>query len=121
MASNFEELKIWQISEKLVIKIYFVTASFPKQETYNLVSQLRRAAISVPANTAEATGRYHDAESIHFMYNARGSAEEVRSLLMSSRDLKYITEKIFTELNKEYIGLIKGINGFIKSLRKQTN
>ena len=81
MAANFEDLRIWQVGESLVIKIYSITGKFPKSEFYNLTSQLRRAAVSVPANIAEAMGRYHNAESIHFIFNARGSAEEVRSLL----------------------------------------
>lgn len=121
MATSFENLIIWQKAEALVIRIYDITSKFPKEETYNFISQLRRAALSVPANIAEATGRYHDAESIHFMYNARGSAEEVRSLLMSAKDLKYIDKKTFDGLHEDYIGLIKGINGFIRSLRRNAN
>jgi len=118
MANNFEDLKIWQMGESLAMRIYSLTDKFPKHELYNIVSQLRRAAISVPTNIAEASGRYHDKESIHFMFNARGSAEEVRSLLMSSRDLSYVKQNTFASLNEEYLGLIRGINGFIRSLRK---
>jgi len=119
MASDFKKLKIWQQSHALMIKIYEFTSKFPKEEMYNLISQLRRAALSVPANIAEAQGRYHYAESIHFLYNARGSAEEVRSLIAAAYDLSYIDNTVYTQLEEDYSGLIMGINSFIKSLRKQ--
>lgn len=118
MAQSFNDLRIWQVREKLVINIYKMTTNFPKDETYNKVSQLRRAALSVPTNIAEAHGRYHDGETIHFLFNARGSAEEVRSLLMSAVDLHYISQDLFNTLNEEYLGLIRSINSFIKTLRK---
>src|SRR3990167_2631666 len=119
MADDFKKLKIWQQSHELMLKVYEITTRFPKEETYNLISQLRRAALSVPANIAEAQGRYHYAESIHFLYNARGSAEEVRSLIAAAYDLSYIDNTVYTQLEEDYSGLIMGINSFIKSLRKQ--
>src|SRR3989344_2879905 len=119
MAEDFKSLNIWKKSHKLMLKVYKITSAFPKEETYNLISQLRRAALSVPANIAEAHGRYHYAETIHFLYNARGSAEEVRSLLIAARDLKFISKDEYKYLETEYEGLIKGINSFIKTLREQ--
>ena len=119
MANDFRQLNIWKKSHGLMLKVYQLTVSFPKEETFNLISQLRRAALSVPANIAEAHGRYHYAETIHFLYNARGSAEEVRSLLIASRDLKFISKDEYKYLETEYEGLIKGINSFIKTLREQ--
>lgn len=118
MADDFKKLKIWQLSHELMLRIYEVTSKFPKEELYNLISQLRRAALSVPANIAEAQGRYHYAESIHFLYNARGSAEEVRSLLNAAFDLSFISKNDYNSLEKDYSGLIKGINSFIKSIRQ---
>jgi len=117
MAEDFKSLNIWKKSHKLMLKVYKITSAFPKEETYNLISQLRRAALSVPANIAEAHGRYHYAETIHFLYNARGSAEEVRSLLIAAVDLRFINKNDYSQLEKEYAGLIKGINSFIKSIR----
>ena len=117
MASDFTQLKIWQTSHKLMLNIYELSSSFPKQEEYNLISQIRRAALSVPTNIAEAQGRYHDQETIHFIYNARGSGEEVRSLLIAALDLKYIDKGKYDELDNQYSGLIIGINSFIKSIR----
>src|SRR3989344_3788794 len=117
MASDFTQLKIWQTSHKLMLNIYELSSSFPKQEEYNLISQIRRAALSVPTNIAEAQGRYHDQETIHFIYNARGSGEEVRSHLAASVDLAYISKKEFDKLEEEYLGLIKGINSFIRAIK----
>jgi four helix bundle protein len=123
MAESFENLIIWKKAHKLMFKIYAITEKFPKSETYNLVSQLRRASLSVTANIAEAHGRYHYAEMIHFLFNARGSAEEVRSHLMAAKDLPQIKldSNTFTKLNKEYIELIKMINGFIKSVKRKSS
>lgn len=83
-----------------MLLIYDVTSSFPKEETFNLTSQLRRSALSVPANIAEANGRYHYAETIHFLYNARGSAEEVRSHLQAALDLKFINKTKYMDMEK---------------------
>lgn len=119
MAEDFKKLKIWQKAHELMLHVYELTQTFPKEESFNLTSQIRRAALSVSANIAEAQGRYHDAETIHFMYNARGSAEEVRSHLTASFDLHYISKKDFGKLEQEYLGLIKGINSFIKSIKQR--
>lgn len=121
MAESFEKLDIWQNAHKLMLRIYGITEDFPKSELYNLVAQLRRAALSVPTNIAEAQGRFHDAETVHFMFNARGSCEEVRSLLMAARDLHLLKPQDFEELNREYINLVKGINGYIRFIKTKTN
>lgn len=120
MPEDFRSLNIWKQAHSLMLKIYDVTAAFPKEELYNLVSQLRRAALSVPTNIAESYGRYHYAETIHFLYNARGSAHEVRSLLIASVDLKFMSKDVYQDLENEYSGLIKGINSFIKSIRQKS-
>ena len=120
MAEDFKKLKIWQKAHELMVQIYALSDTFPKVELFNLTSQIKRAALSVPANIAEAQGRYHDAETIHFLYNARGSAEEVRSHLIAALDITYISKKDFDKLEDEYVGLIMGINSFIKSIRQKT-
>ena len=89
MPISFEDLKIWKESHRLMLKVYQLTSTFPRSETYALTDQLRRAALSVSANIAEAHGRYHYLDKIKFLFNARGSLEEVRSPLMAARELKY--------------------------------
>lgn len=124
MAEGFEELVIWQQAHKLTLGIYALSGKWPKSELYGLTSQIRRAAISVELNIAEGHSRYHYGETINFMYNARGSAQEVRNCLLIAKDLKEINvdEEILNKLNDEYLGLIKGINGFVKFLKtKKSN
>ncbi|MBI4057776.1 four helix bundle protein [Candidatus Microgenomates bacterium] len=71
--------------------------------------------------STQAHGRYHYAETINFLFNARGSAQEARSLLMAAKDVQQIklSTTVYEMLNQEYEGLIKGINGFISALRKK--
>lgn len=118
MAKDFEELRIWQEAERLLLEIYRIVAKFPKEEIYSLISQIKRAALSVPTNIAEGHGRRNYREIIQFLIIARGSIAETRSLLMSARDLKYLSEDDFNKLNSEYIGLAKGINSFITKIRQ---
>ena len=119
MPINFENLKIWQEAHRLMLEIYKLSSRFPKTESYCLRDQLRRAALSVPANIAEAHGRYHYLDKAKFLYNARGSIDETRSHLMAARDLKYIDQLNFDKLNIEYLGLIKGLNAFITAVKNR--
>jgi four helix bundle protein len=92
MSGSYRDLKAWQKSMELVSEIYSCTRAFPKDELYGLVSQLRRAAISVPSNIAEGKGRSSDRELILFLHHARGSIFEVESQLALARSLGYIAQ-----------------------------
>ncbi len=121
MPLSFEDLTIWQKAHKLLLIVYKETAKFPVRETYSLVDQLRRAALSIPANIAEAHGRKHYLDKAKFLLNARGSIEEVRSHLMAAKDLKYMNINTFNMLNEDYIYLIKQVNSFISVLKRKSN
>src|ERR1043165_9524279 len=95
-AQRFEDLGVWQLSHKLVLKVYRLPLIFPKHELYGVTSQLRRAAVSIPSNIAEGFKRRHKPDKARFMNIAQGSAEEARYLLILSRDLGY-TENILAE------------------------
>ena len=117
MQRQFENLKVWQMGMDLVKKIYTVTKEFPKDEQYGLVSQLRRAAVSIPVNIAEGKGRYHKKEFIQFLFVARGSAYEVMTLLQAAQMLEYLSSKE-TEALLDMSGQITAmINGLIQSVR----
>jgi four helix bundle protein len=74
LARSYRSLVVWQKSKALAVSIYRETANFPRSETYGLISQLRRAAVSVTSNIAEGQGRLTRGEFIHFLGQARGSA-----------------------------------------------
>ncbi len=92
---SFEDLLVWQKAHQLVLAIYKITKQFPKEEQYGLISQMRRAAISVPANIAEGFRRRTKADKQHFLTMAHGSLEEVRYYLILSEDLGYCKGRDF--------------------------
>jgi len=79
----------------LVVEIYKLTATFPKQETYSLVTQMRRCAISLPSNIAEGSGRKTTKEFIQFLYIANGSLSELETQIELSKRLDYIREDCY--------------------------
>jgi four helix bundle protein len=88
-AQSFQDLLAWQKAHEFVLGVYAFTNVFPKQETYGLVSQMRRAAVSVPANIAEGFRKRGKADKARFMNVAKGSLEESRYYLILARDLGY--------------------------------
>ncbi len=118
MAKGFYDLNIWKNGYILLMEIYKITATFPKEEKYGLSRQMRDAANSVIANIAEAHGRYYFADKARVLYTSRGECQETRSHLRAALGLKYIDKKVFINLDEEYEGLSKGISSYIRSLRK---
>lgn len=90
---NYKNYKVWQKSHKLVLEIYRVIKNYPDDEKFNLVSQIRRAAISIPTNIAEGCGRETQKELIRFLYFASGSAHELEYLFLVSTELEYIPKE----------------------------
>jgi four helix bundle protein len=88
-ARSFQDLIVWQKAHQFVLSIYRWSESFPKTETYGLTSQLRRAAVSMPANIAEGFKKSGRADKVRFMNIAQGSLEECRYYLILARDLGY--------------------------------
>ena len=103
---DFKKYDIWKLSHLFTLKIYDLTKSYPKDEIYGLISQIRRASSSIPTNISEGCGRDSDAEFNRFLTIALGSASEVEYLIILSKDLNYIDEKIFIQLNEE-VNIIK--------------
>ncbi len=88
-AKSFEQLIVWQKAHQLVLEIYRFTDSFPRQEIYGLTSQLRRAAVSIPANIAEGFKKRGRADKARFLNIAQASLEECRYYLILAKDLNY--------------------------------
>jgi len=114
---TYRDLKAWQKAMELVTAIYASTQEFPKQETYGLTSQMRRAAVSIPSNIAEGQGRRLEKDFQHFLRNARGSLLELETQILIAQNLQYLTRgnaEILLTMSAE-VGRI--LNGLIASIR----
>ena len=113
---NIKELKIWNKAMELTVEIYKATEKFPKEETYGLTSQIRRAAVSIPSNISEGAGRNSKNEFRHFLSIANGSSYELQSQLVISNRLNLLTDET-TEILLTKIDEIQKMNySFQKSL-----
>lgn len=97
---NYKNYEVWSLAHSFILKIYNISKSFPKEETYGLVSQLRRASSSINLNIAEGCGRETDMEFKRFLSIALGSAFETEYILLLSKDLNYISQQEFLELSQ---------------------
>jgi four helix bundle protein len=115
MACSYRDLVVWQKAVQFVSHIYRVTSSFPDNERYGLVSQLRRAAVSIASNIAEGQGRLTEGEFRQFLGHARGSLLEVETQLFIAQDLGFIDSGRFSmvEARSKEIGRL--LNGLIGS------
>ena len=113
---NFRNWEIWKKSRKLVRETYLISTELPDTEKFGLVSQMRRAAVSIPANIAEGAGRKSEKELRHFLHNAIGSAFELETLIALAGDLNFITEKQVSGFQKDLDEILRMINGFISKL-----
>ncbi len=111
---DFHKLDVWQKSHQLTLALYRATHTFPKQEVYGLTSQMRRAAISIPANIAEGCGRNGDAEFTRFLHIAFGSASEMEFFLIVSRDLGYLSAEVYAELDGQVVEVKKMLAALIQ-------
>ncbi|MCB9077078.1 MAG: four helix bundle protein [Anaerolineaceae bacterium] len=86
---HFQQLEVWQEAHKLTLLVYKITKAFPSEEKFGLVSQMRRAAVSVPANIVEGFKRRSQRDKLRFYNIAEGSLEEVKYFFILSKDLNY--------------------------------
>ena len=114
---DFKQLKVWQKSHALTLQVYKVTKTFPREETYGLVSQIRPSSSSIPANIAEGCGRDGDAEFARFLQIAMGSATELEYHIILARDLGLIAPTTFDALNDEVTQTKRMLTTFIQRVR----
>jgi four helix bundle protein len=112
---NFRNLKIWEASHQLVKEIYHCTQIFPKEETYGLSNQIRRACVSIPSNIAEGCGRGTDKDFARFVQIALGSASELEYQIFLAFELGYLSKTNYTKLTKD----IHSIKKMLSSLRRK--
>src|SRR5216117_1995138 len=113
---DFCQLKVWEKAHQLTMAIYHITATFPREQTYALASQMRRAASSIPSNIAEGCGRDGDAELSRFCSIARGSASELEYQILLSRDLNLIPSGRYEELSQAIIEIKRMLTVLVQKL-----
>ena len=111
------KLKAFVLADDIVIDIYRITAAFPREEVYGLVSQMRRAAVSVPSNIVEGCSRDSQTDFLRFLYIAFGSLKELHYQLNLSERLGYMQHEDYALLESKIFEAEKILNGFIRSLR----
>ena len=116
-----EKLDVWNKAIDFVVAVYKVTETFPKEEKFGLTSQVRRAAVSVPANIAEEAARNSSKEFAHFLSNAQGSASEVETELLIARRLGYLNENSHLELRASLDNIGRMITGLSQHLRHKND
>ncbi len=97
---DFKNLIVWKKSHENALLIYELTKSFPKEERYGLISQLRRASVSIPTNIAEGCGKFTQKDFANFLQISLGSSHEVEYLILLSYELKYIDQTNYNNLNE---------------------
>lgn len=119
MLKSFKDLKVWQKSYQLCLELYKITKRFPKEEIYGLTSQIRRAAVSIPANIAEEYGRRTTLDYIRSLYIAYGSNCELETQILLSGDLDYIERKETLRILDNIGDVERMLKALIKSLENR--
>jgi four helix bundle protein len=114
-----ERLEVWERAVDFVVKIYKVTASFPREEKFGLTSQIRRAAVSVPANIAEGAARQSNKEFCYFLSNAQGSVSELATEILIAHRLGYVNEQTYRVDNEELTSIGRMIFGLARSVKRR--
>jgi four helix bundle protein len=113
-AKSFQDLLVWQKSHQFVVDVYRISAKLPKEEVYGLTSQIRRAAMSIPANIAEGFKRKSNKDKARFYNIAEGSLEENRYFLILAKDLNFVETN---ELQENIDEIAKMLNSYITRLK----
>jgi four helix bundle protein len=118
MSSNYRDLIFWQRAMELVLEVYRCTKTFPREEKYGLVSQMRRAAVSIPSNVAEGKRRYSRKEITQFLLNARGSLLELETQCQIARSLGYLAAADSADLARRASEVGRLLNGMLDHFRQ---
>ena len=112
-----EKLVVWKKAVDFVVEVYKYSEQFPKDERFGLTSQVRRAAVSIPANIAEGAGRYSSKEFAYFLSNAQGSASELETEVLIAYKLGYLNNESYVELRKSLEDVGRMIVGLSRRVR----
>ena len=120
MGQTFQNILAWQKAYDFVLDVYKYTKSFPESEKYGLMSQFRRAAVSIIANIAEGYKKMGKADKLRFMNISQGSLEECRCYVILSRDLGYIDNEVYNIFYSKIEETSKLLNGYCKAMLNST-
>lgn len=115
---SYVDLIVWQKAMALARRVYKASESLPKNEAFGLISQIRRATVSIPSNIAEGFGRLTDTQFRHFLGNARGSLYELQTQLRLAGDLGYLEERLVQELIGDGAEVARLTNALILSMKR---
>jgi len=118
---TFKDLDAWKEGHKLVLLVYEITKSFPKDEIFGLVSQMRRCVVSITSNIAEGFSRQSYQEKVRFYSMAQGSLTELQNQTEIAKDIKYISEEKSIILEEQQLKVHKILNGLIKKSKEIHN
>ena len=113
--TTFTQLIVWQKAHQLVLRVYQLTGTFPKNEQFGITDQMRRCAVSITSNIAEGFSRQGNKEKTQFYYISRGSLTELQNQLLVARDIHYIKRTDFDNIAEQTVEVHKILNGLIKS------
>lgn len=116
---DYKKLTVWSKSHELVLEVYKVINCFPAEERYGLCSQIKRAAVSIPANIAEGAGRFTKKDFASFLQIALGSTHELEYLMLLSFDLNFISKAVADKIENLIIEIKAMLIGLIKSIRSE--
>jgi len=119
IVQSYRDLVVWNKAMQLVTEIYRVSQNFPKEELFGLMSQIRRAAVSVPSNIAEGHGKLSRKEYQHFLGHARGSLAEVETQMMIAQNLGYLNAEVVSRILDLSAEVGRILNGLLASLKSK--
>ena len=114
---DYRKLEVWQRAHQLTLLVYKVTQSFPANEQYNLSSQMRRSAYSIPMNIAEGCGKMSNPEFARYLDISLGSASELDYQLLLAHDLNYLEKQLHEEMHAQLSLIRKMLSNLSKSVR----
>lgn len=111
-----KDLEVWKLSMELVSDVYKITKQFPKEELFGITNQIRRAAVSIPANIAEGAGRHGLGELKQFIGISKGSLSELETLMIISKNLDYVNDEDFGIITLKLTSIFRMLSGLTKSI-----
>ena len=118
---SFKDLEVWKRAIDLVEDVYSLTAKFPANEQFGLVSQIRRASVSVPSNIAEGSGRRSVKELVQFLHIASGSLAELETQFIIAKNLGFIAKNEYSEIEQEIQEIIRMVSALSNSILNKHN